>query len=222
MSRSRREGVSGAGDKPRETSREESGSDYIADSRSKATAAAHEAVAAVPTYGGDRVGGNGISHVEEVVEGAEGADTGGDQPGSGRTTDVGSVDLGFDTREGSLEWSERDERLLGWLRGPRGESFPNTPFRSSERDDLEVALQNFAERITEIQEFAAELKAVNATLDQMREDSERIGRKDWLLLGIGAVTALGLNAAFPPAVVVHGTKLFVHGVAHLFGEGLAG
>jgi hypothetical protein len=65
------------------------------------------------------------------------------------------------------------------------------------------------------------LKAMETTLSEIREASERIGRKDWLLLGIGALIAFAISAMFSPATAVHIAKLFIHQVAHLFDEELA-
>jgi hypothetical protein len=123
----------------------------------------------------------------------------------------------------SPEWSERDARLLNWLLGPQQKSLPNTPLEPSELKDIDVRLQELMRHLTETQKFTAEqLEAMKATLDETRKAGERIGRKDWLLLGIGALTALAISAMFPPATLVHMTKLFIHGVAHLYGEELAG
>jgi hypothetical protein len=126
----------------------------------------------------------------------------------------------------SPEPSERNERLLEWLLGPRRESLPNTLFEPSELKEINVSLEELKKYLTtmlEMQKFRDEqLDAMETTLDAMREASKRIGRKDWLLLGIGAVTALAISAAFPPATVVHFTKLFVHKVGYLFAKELAG
>lgn len=124
------------------------------------------------------------------------------------------------------EWSERDARLLKTLFGPRRESVPNTLFGPSELKDIDVRLQELKEQLKETQETLKltneQLKAMNTTLDETHEASKRIGRKDWLLLGIGALVTLAISAAFPPATVVSITKLFIHKVGHLFVEELAG
>jgi hypothetical protein len=121
------------------------------------------------------------------------------------------------------EWSERDARLLKWLLGPQRESLPNTRLERSEVKDIETRLQRLMEYLTETQKLTAEqLEAMKATLDETRKASERLGRKDWLLVGIGALTTLAINVVFPPATVVHVTKLFIHDVAHLFSKELTG
>lgn len=66
-----------------------------------------------------------------------------------------------------------------------------------------------------------QLGLIQTTLDATREESGRIGRKDWLLFGIGTLTTLAISGAFSPAAAVYLAKLFIHEVAHLFGE-LAG
>ena len=88
-----------------------------------------------------------------------------------------------------------------------------------------VAADDLAEhRVSvDVREMNVEqLEALTTTISEMREASERIGRKDWALLAIGALTTLVISVALPPAAVVTITKLFIHKVAHLFGEELAG
>jgi hypothetical protein len=123
----------------------------------------------------------------------------------------------------SPEWSERDERLLNWLLGPQQESLSNTLLEPSELEDIDVRLKELMKHLTETQKFTAEqLGVMKATLDETRKAGERIGRKDWLLLGIGALATLAISVVLPPATVVHITKLFIHQVAHLYVEELTG
>jgi hypothetical protein len=119
--------------------------------------------------------------------------------------------------------------LLERLFGSGRESFPNTPFKPSEREDIGKRLDELMTEVTKTREelglATGQLEAMKMMLDETRkasEASERIGRKDWLLLGIGAVASLAISVAFPPAAVVHITGLFIHKVGHLFVEELAG
>jgi hypothetical protein len=122
-----------------------------------------------------------------------------------------------------LEWSEADERVLKLLLGDERESIPNTLFEPREREDIRDRLQDLKVQLKGMQEMNVEqLEALTTTISEMREASERIGKKDWLLFAMGAVVAFAISAAFSPATVVFIAKLFVHEVAHLFGEGLAG
>lgn len=126
---------------------------------------------------------------------------------------------------GPSEWSEGDERLLKWLVGPRSESIPNTLLGPLERSDIDDRFQKLMERLTKTQETlkltTEQLRMIQTTLDTTRKESSRIGRKDWLLFGIGTLTTLAISGAFSPAAAVYLAKLFIHEVAHLFGE-LAG
>ena len=126
----------------------------------------------------------------------------------------------------SLEWSEQDARLLERLLGPRRESVPNTRLRRSERVDIDAQLKELKKQLRETQETQElalkHLEALEETLKETSEASERMGRKDWALLAIGAFTTLVISVALPPATVVTITKLFIHNVAHLFSEELAG
>ena len=122
-----------------------------------------------------------------------------------------------ETGDGSPEWSERVALELEWVL-----ESPNTRFELPELKGVDGVLRELAEDLKHVAETqkltAQQLGGLRATVEDMREASRRIGRKDWVLLGMGAVTAWAIRAAFPPAVVVHAGKLFVHEVAHLFVE----
>lgn len=125
----------------------------------------------------------------------------------------------------SPEWSERDARLLKRLSGPWRESVSNKPFEPAERVDIAARLQELMMQLKETQETqelaVKHLEALEKTLKETREASERMGRKDWAVLAIGAFTTLVISVALPPAMVVIIAKLFIHKVAHLFSEELA-
>jgi hypothetical protein len=54
--------------------------------------------------------------------------------------------------------------------------------------------------------------------DQAEAASQRMGRKDWLLLFGGALFSLILSAVVPPEVVQHTLILAAQSLGHLFGR----
>lgn len=114
----------------------------------------------------------------------------------------------------SSEWSEEEARLLQRIR----ESVPNTPLEPSEREGIVGQVQALLQAFADTQE---RVEAVQKTVDEMRKADERIGRKDLLILGIGAITTLAISAAFPPHTVVQMTKMFIHVVAKELGGPLS-
>ena len=121
------------------------------------------------------------------------------------------------------EWSERDERLLKWFLGPEHDSISNTLFEPSERRDINERLLKLMTDLEEKQKLTTDqLKALKTSFDETREASERLGRKDWLMFGMGAFASLLISAVFSPAAVIHFSMRFIHAVGHLFVEGQAG
>lgn len=119
------------------------------------------------------------------------------------------------------EWSQGDERLLKWLVKPQDDPFSNKSFNHSELNDIAVRLERFQKKVTKGQDLTNErVKALNATVEEIHKASTRLGRKDWLMLGIGALGSLAISAVFPPATVLHMARLFIHTVAPLYLEAL--
>jgi hypothetical protein len=107
------------------------------------------------------------------------------------------------------------QKLDKWLRSLGGVS--NESFTASEREELLqhiTALQDEVKRLTSLNDKQSE--AVLGMLDQAQEDSGRLGRKDWLLAGIGTGTALVVTGVVPPLFMLH---LAVR-VIHVLGEWL--
>jgi hypothetical protein len=106
------------------------------------------------------------------------------------------------------------------------ESLPNTKFRPGELENIPVLIQEVLEGIKNLEEMQSltddQLQEVKKTLDKQGKDAGRLGKKDWTLVAIGAVTTLAISVALPAPTVLAFTKLFIHEAAHLFGEGLAG
>ena len=106
------------------------------------------------------------------------------------------------------------QNLSKWLRNSLG-GISNEHFTADERAELRqhiVALQDEVTRLTSLNDKQSE--AVLGMLAQAQKDSKRLGKKDWLLAGIGAGTALAVTGAVPPLFMLH---LAVR-VIHVFGK----
>ena len=62
-----------------------------------------------------------------------------------------------------------------------------------------------------------QLSAVNERLDEAKRASERLGRKDWLLMFYGAIVSTAVTDAVPPGAVQTVLTMVIHGIAHIFG-----
>lgn len=106
------------------------------------------------------------------------------------------------------------QKLAKWIRSTLG-GVSNEHFTASEREELLqhiAALQDEVTRLSSLNDKQSE--AVLGMLTQARKDSKRLGRKDWLLAGIGAGTALVVTGVVPPLFMLH---LAVR-VIHVFGR----
>jgi hypothetical protein len=101
------------------------------------------------------------------------------------------------------------QKLDKWLRSLGGAS--DEPFTASEREELLqriTTLQDEVKRLTSLNDKQSE--AILGMLDQAQEASGRLGRKDWLLAGIGAGTALVITGVVPPLFMLHLAVRFIH------------
>jgi hypothetical protein len=88
------------------------------------------------------------------------------------------------------------QKLDKWLRSLGGVS--NEAFTAPEQKELLqriTALQDEVKCLTSLNDKQS--KAVLGMLGQAQQDSKRLGRKDWLLAGIGTGTALVITGVVP-------------------------
>ena len=147
-------------------------------------------------------------------------------PAEATSTPAEATSTPAEVKRVPLEWSDRDEGLLKKLRKPWRQSIPNKPFEPWEREDIGDRLQKLTKQITAMREEldlnTEQLEAVTTTLREIDKESGQIGRKDWVMLGITSLVTLGLSSLVPSATVMLVTKMFLHAVAHFFGEAAAG
>lgn len=101
------------------------------------------------------------------------------------------------------------QKLAKWTRALGGVS--NEQFTAREREELfrrMATLQNEVTRLSSLNDKQSQ--AIIGMLTQARKDSKRLGRKDWLLAGIGAGTALVVTGAVPPLFMLHLAVRFIH------------
>jgi hypothetical protein len=73
------------------------------------------------------------------------------------------------------------------------------------------------EQIKKTYDLTAEQESkIDARFEEAEKASERLGRKDWILLFGGAVFSLILADIITPDIAQHVLMLTVHGLGHLF------
>jgi hypothetical protein len=115
-----------------------------------------------------------------------------------------------------------DTRAVGLFRSLMDKVFSspdNRPFGSGERQEIRQQLDELRSQVSDLTELTREQnEALRKLVTDARESSERLGRKDWIMAGIGAGTALVITGAVPAgAMVTLGVKAY-HALAHLFTE----
>lgn len=102
------------------------------------------------------------------------------------------------------------QNLAKWLRNSLG-GVSNKFFTAHEQEELLqhiAALQDEVTRLTSLNDKQS--KAILGMLAQAQKDSKRLGKKDWLLAGIGAGTALVVTGAVPPLFMLHLAVRVIH------------
>lgn len=96
----------------------------------------------------------------------------------------------------------------------------NSAFTKAERTEIANQLDAIKDQVREgFQLTFEQLSVVNERLDDAKRASERLGRKDWLLMFYGAMVSTAITDAVPPGVVQTVLAMAIHGIAHIFGIG---
>jgi hypothetical protein len=143
----------------------------------------------------------------------------------------------------SADWAELMARLRAWLDEVRYETdtpdlwaelrrvpqvlaasqaadASNAPFTPTEQSEISRRLDEIKKLVRERFDLTDEqLAVIDRRLDDADEASERLGRKDWLLMFYGAVMSTFIAGAVPPAVIQIVLTTVMHGIAHIFGFG---
>ena len=93
----------------------------------------------------------------------------------------------------------------------------NTPFTNDEQDEIVAKLQAIKNFVAKNFQLTAEQIAhVEERLAEAAEATERMGRKDWLLLFGGTIFNLIVTDTITPGVAGHIFTTVVQGLIHLF------
>jgi hypothetical protein len=81
-------------------------------------------------------------------------------------------------------------------------------------------MEEVKRRVRQTPELTQEqISGIEQKLDDLTEASERVGRKDWLVMLYGTAFGLIVNDAVPPHVVQSVITMAIHALAHVFGLG---
>jgi hypothetical protein len=112
---------------------------------------------------------------------------------------------------------EREPAVIASARGPEAS---NTQFTAAEQAEISARVDQVMGVVREDQELSPDqLTAIERGLDELREASTRVGRKDWLTMVNGAMFSLIVNDLVPQHVVQGAFHLLISGVGHIFGVG---
>jgi hypothetical protein len=96
----------------------------------------------------------------------------------------------------------------------------NAPFAASEREEVRERLHQIPAQVRERFSLSAKQEsAIEQKLDNLIEATERVGKKDWLVMVYGSAFGLIVNDEIPPHVVQTIITMIVTGIAHAFGIG---
>lgn len=106
------------------------------------------------------------------------------------------------------------------LAAAQSDDASNAPFTADEQAEIGHRLDEVERLAREQFELTAEqLAAISQRLDDAKESSKRLGRKDWLMAFYGGLMSTAITDAVPPGVIQTALTVVVHGLAHLFGFG---
>jgi hypothetical protein len=116
-------------------------------------------------------------------------------------------------------WAElrRDRKSIAVI---QQSDFENTPFTQDEQQQIAAQLQEIKKQIKE--QFALsneQIERVEESLDELVEASKRMGKKDWLIYFLGAITGLIITATVTAGVGEQISAMVIHGLIHMFTGG---
>lgn len=91
----------------------------------------------------------------------------------------------------------------------------NAPFTLAEQADISRSLDEIKKIVREKFELTSEqMSAIQDRLDDITEASERLNRKDWIMVLYGGLVSTFMTDAVPPGVVQVVLAMVIHAVAH--------
>jgi predicted Zn-dependent protease with MMP-like domain len=96
----------------------------------------------------------------------------------------------------------------------------NAPFTAEQQAEIASRIDEVKALVRETFELeVGQLEGIDQKLEEIKEASTRVGRKDWRIMLYGAAFGMILTDAIQPGVVQSILEMVVHGVAHIFGLG---
>jgi hypothetical protein len=97
----------------------------------------------------------------------------------------------------------------------------NAPFTVDEQAEISTRFDQVKDVVRQENPelTAGQMSAFEQTLDEVKEATTRVGRKDWVMLANGALLSLIVNDLVPPHVVQSVFNMLITGIGHLFGFG---
>jgi hypothetical protein len=116
-------------------------------------------------------------------------------------------------------WAEI-EREGEILTGLRYVGVENTPFTLDEQAHIAEQLERIKESAKTTYALSdAQMLALEAKLDEVKDASARLGRKDWVLLFGGVMLTVIVTGLLPPEAVQNILVAVLHALEHLFTSG---
>jgi hypothetical protein len=115
---------------------------------------------------------------------------------------------------------ERLKHDRSFLGSQAAQDIENTPFTVGEQAEISAELHRIKNHLHTTPELAsAPVSEIETRLEHLENASERVGRKDWLMMFNGAITSLILSDLLPAQTAQHIIVMAVQGLGHLFGMG---
>jgi hypothetical protein len=96
----------------------------------------------------------------------------------------------------------------------------NTSLTAAEQTEISVWGREVREHVKTVPELtSATVSEIEDRIEHLEKASERVGRKDWVMMFNGAITSLILSDFLPAQTVEHIILMAVHMFGHLFGLG---
>jgi hypothetical protein len=96
----------------------------------------------------------------------------------------------------------------------------NAPFTPAEQAEISERLEQVQQYLKDTCSLSKQqMVDIEQRLDTVKEASERVGRKDWLMMLYGATFGMIVNDLMPPSIVQDLLTMTIHGITHIFGLG---
>jgi ElaB/YqjD/DUF883 family membrane-anchored ribosome-binding protein len=128
----------------------------------------------------------------------------------------------------ATKWAEEISEPDLWSKVQHDQVFPasgeyedirNDPFTPDEQMQIAARLEEVKQQVQKYELSVEQTAGIERRLDQLKETSEHIGRKDWITMAYGAAFGMLVNDLVPAKIVQEILAMIIHGVAHLFGIG---